>query len=230
MCYQYCIKYECPNCGEEPTPDRRTDVLCRPNSRCPLLESRLLPLRIAFQPGPLCQLCREAQERQQANARNANQYRRVHFPGERRRRSAPGLAREPSLGRYRSSRRYHCNPNPDRERQRYAQDHYTIFPEDSLDDYDNYYRHHAAQPNGHPPHPRPPPPPLSFFERLYQGTPPRRRPVTPEPTYGYLDRNMSDRVFDESIFRDVDDIFGDAGYGDRDDEFLAGMFGCMRFR
>jgi hypothetical protein len=229
MCYQSCIKYECPNCGEEPTPDRRTEVLCPPSSRCPLLYSRLLPRRVTFQPGPLCQRCRQAQERQRANTRNANQGRHPQFPGEQRR-NGQGPAREPSLDRYQSFGRYRpdnsARHNQDRERQQLAQDPFTF--EDRGDDYDNYHRYHAAQPRGYPPQqmagpqpPRPPPPARSAFERQYRGTP-HRPPVTPEPSRGHLDRNSYDDDFAS--------IFLGGGYEDRDDEYLVDAFGYMRLR
>jgi len=249
MCYQYCIKYECPNCGEESSPDRREDILCPPNSRCPLLESRLIPLRIAFQPGPLCVLCTAAEQRQQrANARTANQYHRhVHFPGERRRAGVvPGLARESSIRRQRAARRGRNRYNPARHRA--AHDAYNLFPNDqdplNLNGFNAYY---PQQPGyAGPPPPTlpaqhagygyaeplaPPPPPLSFFERLlhHRGIPPRRR-LDPTTGYGYFDLNLSDSLLDDDILRDVDDIFGNAGYHERDEDVLVGMFGCLRFR
>lgn len=206
MCYHNCIKYECPNCGEEPIPDRRTDVLCPPHSPCSMLNARLLPRHISFRPGPLCNQCRRDQvrQRQQANVRSANQNGR-----------RPWFANQQQPNRYRPQpvREMHQNTthrpfdrrpgafsgqNADRQGQQWAWCSYSPQIEDSDDAYENYH-YHTPKPREFLPRPptpahrqyqestnrRPSPlePPYGYQDQ-YRG-PPIRSPVTHEPSYGY---------------------------------------------
>lgn len=226
MCYQNCIKYECPNCGKEPISDRRTYALCLRSSGCQLLHSRpeTLPRRVFFEPGPLCNSCRQLQERQRQrqSARNATQNtpspRYANHP--RRRSYGQFPAREvrsagptyPDFGRHANT--LPTQP-PHQRRSEWADDPYSLRPRDDGIDYENYYRDHATQPNGYTAHPPPrpyraslnrrpsPPMPRHEYQTLYRA--PHNLPeATPAPSYQDLDRGPFDDVTPGAFFGNDD--------------------------